>query len=360
MKNRFLLKILAFVLSAAMLCAALPALASGVQPVVVRIGNAENLPLWFRHWYLEDDPDTMLVFDAFYGDTGHMKLHWQGYGDIDCCPVFGSGDFAEFTAYITYVGGTDRRYDLFHGTISLSTGTQDGRDRLVITIGDGSIRDPRSPFYADLEGMAWTFTFVTDETAEPLEEIDFQDFFGDGEPEGDPGDVPEIGSGVDDLFGDTGVYDLSELDGIELLAAAGAGAWGGSLMFDGNGHFRCLYSDTDDMTMYWVVFYGRLTNGVKISDTSYRFTVTDVTTEDTPGTTLENNDYGGTTVYIDPLFPEGSTVLLTLPGAPEDEIPEMVQMEFYGCYPGAYICDFITLTDESGWGFFEMPEIDMP
>ena len=45
---------------------------------------------------------------------------------------------------------------------------------------------------------------------------------------------------------------------------------------------------------------------------------------------------------------------------PEDEIPEMVQMEFYGCYPGAYICDFITLTDESGWGFFEMPEIDMP
>ena len=357
-------KLIAFVICSVLVLAVIPVMVAGAQPVPVKVPEAENLPLWFRHWYVEGDPDTTLEFDAFDGLAAHMTLHWQGYGDLDACPEFSNGNLAGFSGYITYVGGAARTADLLQGTITISTGGD--RDRLYVLIGGGSVQDPTHPFYTDYQVRGWQFVFVTDEEAQPLDMHLFDDFFGaDEEPEDVPGNVPEIGAGIDDFFGDTADFDINELADLEMLAASGAGAWGGYLCFDIGGLFRGDYYDTDydpytDLPVTeTVVFRGRLADPVKISDTVYSFTVRDVDTDDEPGGQW-TDEYGETYVYIESLFPEGSTALLTLPGTPEDQIPEAVTMEFYGCYPEASISDFVTLTREDGWGFFEMPENDMP
>ena len=151
-------------------------------------------------------------------------------------------------------------------------------------------------------------------------------------------------------------FDINSLWGLEMISASGAGAWEGRLSIELGGRFKGEYYETDMDVTESVVFYGQLTDPVQISDTVWKLTVTDVSTDDTPGGRW-TDETGQTYVYTESVFPEGSTVLLTLPGTPEEQIPEMVRMLLWSTM-GMEDVDYsgvTTLTREDGWGFFTMP-----
>ena len=147
------------------------------------------------------------------------------------------------------------------------------------------------------------------------------------------------------------IYDrISQLD---WLASSGVGAWEGVLRIDPAGNFDGEYYDADYDIEYQVVFYGLFGDPLQVSDTTWRLTVLTADTEEEPGT--ETRDEGGNRiVYEETLFPEGSEWLLTLPGTPDEEIPETVRGEIGGTWwEWDDYSDYFTLTRvEDGWGFF--------
>lgn len=157
----------------------------------------------------------------------------------------------------------------------------------------------------------------------------------------------------------------TQLSQADWLAASGAGAWEGRLKIAADGAFTGHYHDADMDTLYQVDFSGAFGNAVRVSDTVFRLEVLSAATQDPPRST-GRDEYGDLITYMDSLLPAGSQWLLTLPGTPDTEIPEMVQEEIGGTLnEWQDYSRFLTLTQaEDGWGFFaestapvEMPQI---
>lgn len=149
---------------------------------------------------------------------------------------------------------------------------------------------------------------------------------------------------------------FSRLSETPLMAASGAGAWEGRLKVNPDGTFSGYYYDADFDTVYEVSFSGHFSSSVEFDGNAYWLWVEEVTTAQTPGDTAQS-EYGDTIIYDEPLFYGGEYLLLTLPGTPNNFIPEEVQGEIGGVY-GEWedYSRFITLTRlDDGWGFFADP-----
>ncbi len=148
---------------------------------------------------------------------------------------------------------------------------------------------------------------------------------------------------------------LSAVSQYPLIAASGAGAWGGLLRVASNGSFKGYYYDEDADIMYEVSFSGYLApdSMERWGDHVYGIRADSVSTLQIPGTSEERGD-GLVIVYDDAPFSENDYLRLTMPGAPEESIPEAVRDEIEGFCYGENIdySRFITLTRSDGWGFF--------
>lgn len=146
---------------------------------------------------------------------------------------------------------------------------------------------------------------------------------------------------------------LSTLADHTLQASSGASAWEGTLTLAADGSFFGDYYDADAEEEYRVSFSGCFGEITRVSDTSFILTVASAATEVAPGTE-ETDESGYRIVYMDTLLPEGSQWLLTLPGTPEDSIPETVRDEIFGTFwEETDYSAYVTLTQlDNGWGFF--------
>ena len=145
-----------------------------------------------------------------------------------------------------------------------------------------------------------------------------------------------------------------------LMACSGAGAWEGRLKIDADGSFTGYYYDADagDEVVYEVSFFGSF--GLSATEqwgyASYGLWVESLNTLQTPGTQAYTT-YGDRIVYDEPPFRANEYLLLTLPGADSDAVPEMVQGEIGGTLDEwEDFSRFVTLTRlDDGWGFFADP-----
>ena len=149
---------------------------------------------------------------------------------------------------------------------------------------------------------------------------------------------------------------FARLSETPLLAASGAGAWEGRMKINADGSFTGYYYDADFETIYEVSFSGRFEPHVETLNGVYWMYVDELNTAQVPGKTAMGQ-YGETIIYDEPPFYAGDYLLLTLPGAPNEMIPEMVQGEIGGVFDEwEDYSRFITLTRlTDGWGFFADP-----
>ncbi len=161
------------------------------------------------------------------------------------------------------------------------------------------------------------------------------------------------GAGADSMKNERKSYVFGILKDVRLTASSGAGAWEGTLQTDPEGNFTGDYYDADYDEVQRVVFSGTFGEVRAVSRTTWLLTVADAATEQVPGTE-EYGENGMRVIYMETLLPAGSQWLLTLPGTPENSVPETVRGEIFGTFweefnPAAYI----TLSDtKDGWGFF--------
>ena len=161
------------------------------------------------------------------------------------------------------------------------------------------------------------------------------------------------GAGADSMENERKSYVFGILKDVRLTASSGAGAWEGTLQVDSEGNFTGDYYDADYDEVQRVFFSGTFGEVLAVNRTTWLLTVTDAATEQAPGTEEYGED-GIRIVYTKTLLPAGSQWLLTLPGTPENSVPETVRGEIFGTFweefnPAA----FITLSDtKDGWGFF--------
>ena len=143
------------------------------------------------------------------------------------------------------------------------------------------------------------------------------------------------------------------LSQVPFSASSGAGAWEGELSVHQDGSFTGHYSDADDDGIYEVTFSGRFSSSVEVHGHAYWLWVEEMTTQQTPGT-RGVDEYGETVFYTEPPFAAWDYMVLTLPGTPDSEIPEMVQGEIGGTLDEwEDYSRFYTLTRRNdGWGFF--------
>ncbi len=172
-------------------------------------------------------------------------------------------------------------------------------------------------------------------------------------------DAERTAAGGTELSAEEQTALFTGLSEMYFLASSGVGAWESELMIDSTGGFTGNYrdADADADVEYEVSFSGTLTGVYRTGETTYTMTVKDVSTQEVPGTVVEN-DWGGHTHYVDSLFQEGSRLLLTLPGTPDEEIPETVRGEIGGTFwEWEDYSAYSTLTrEEDGWGFFSEDE----
>ena len=149
---------------------------------------------------------------------------------------------------------------------------------------------------------------------------------------------------------------FSRLSDTPLMAASGAGAWEGRLRIHADGSFIGEYHDSEDDMVYRVSFSGSFSPHVEEHGNTYWLWVEEMSTRQAPGTRAVD-EYGVPVTYTDPPFGDGNYMVLTMPGAPAGDIPEMVQGEIGGTYDEwEDYSHFITLTRlEDGWGFFADP-----
>ena len=150
---------------------------------------------------------------------------------------------------------------------------------------------------------------------------------------------------------------FASISNTPLMAASGAAAWEGRLTVDADGSFIGVYGDADADMVYQAFFSGRFSRYVEAHGQTYWLRVEELTTDQVPGTRGEDN-YGDPVTYIDAPFSAGECMVLTLPGTPDSEIPEMVRVEIGGTLDvWEDYSAFCTLTRQSdGWGFFTDPE----
>lgn len=143
------------------------------------------------------------------------------------------------------------------------------------------------------------------------------------------------------------------LSQVPFSASSGAGAWEGELSVNRDGSFTGHYSDADADGIYEVTFSGRFSSSVEVHGHAYWLWVEEMTTLQTPGT-RGVDEYGETVFYTEPPFAAWDYMVLTLPGTPDSEIPEMVQGEIGGTLDEwEDFSRFYTLTRRNdGWGFF--------
>ncbi|MBQ6059889.1 MAG: leucine-rich repeat protein [Clostridia bacterium] len=289
---------------------------------------------WAHHWVMRDYPENYLDITFEWDYTMKVVAHFEGmpdneyelkiYEDMTDTGFFGDpfegltgslwvNDPLErcLTAEFGYIGEIDRSNPLFPYIIYYENGSRYGSEQYYV-IDDDTVN---SDYYRD----GWE---------EPV-------YLG-----------PE---GVEELF--------DYLSDQVLLAASGAGAWEGRIKFDKDGGFTAYYYDEDvgDEVIYEVYFTGRFdTSSIQLDGTNgYLLRASEISTQHTPGTEAVT-DFGSRIVYEEPLFKVGETLLLTRPGTPDPEIPEMVQSEIGGVF-GQWedFETFITLSRlADGWGFF--------
>lgn len=147
------------------------------------------------------------------------------------------------------------------------------------------------------------------------------------------------------------------LGGKTLIASSGAGAWEGRLTIRSDGHFTGHYYDADADVTYEVSFSGDfIPSGTeRRGKTVYGLWVENLKTEQAPGTEGVD-EYGERILYTEPPVSDRDYLLLTLPGTPDGEIPEMVRGEIGGALDEwTDYSRFLTLTRDDGWGFFAEP-----
>ena len=146
---------------------------------------------------------------------------------------------------------------------------------------------------------------------------------------------------------------FSALSKTALTASSGAGAWEGKLNISADGSFTGDYEDADADMIYQVSFSGRFNWNVEAHGHTYWLWVEELTARQAPGT-RGVDQYGDPVTYIDPPISAREYMVLTLPGTPDSEIPEMVKGEIGGTLDEWNdFSRFITLTRQNdGWGFF--------
>ena len=289
---------------------------------------------WAHHWVMRDYPENYLDISFDHDYSMKVITHFEGMEDSEYElkiyeDMTGTGFFGDpfegltgslwvndplegcLTAEFGYIGEIDRSNPLFPYIIYYENGSRYGSEQY----------------------------YVIDDNAEN------SDYYWDGWEE----PVYLGPEGVEELFG--------YLSDKVLLAASGAGAWEGRIKFDKEGGFTAYYYDEDagDEIIYEVYFTGKFdTSSIQLDGTNgYLLRASEISTQHTPGTEAVT-DFGSRIVYEEPLFKVGETLLLTRPGTPDPEIPEMVQSEIGGVF-GQWedFETFITLSRlADGWGFF--------
>ena len=149
---------------------------------------------------------------------------------------------------------------------------------------------------------------------------------------------------------------FARLSETPLMAASGAGAWEGRLKVNADGTFTGVYGDADADMVYQSFFSGCFNWNVEVYGHTYWLWVEELTTQQEPGT-RGVDEYGDPVTYTEAPFYAQEYMVLTWPGTPEDEIPEMVRGEIGGTFDEwEDYSRFITLTRwDDGWGFFADP-----
>ena len=291
---------------------------------------------WPAHWVNTENPATVMDITSNGDGTLHLAAHFAP--DVNVAFDFVPADYE-----IIYF---DRAGDPFRGGDMRIDG-ETGQLELFIPADE---MDSASPLYRYVVSRGNTYFFVTDNPPDlrrygwtPHDEYDGYD---------------------DDGLGFISLEEAQQLfasiSETPLMACAGAGAWEGRLKIGADGSFTGYYYDADagDEVVYEVSFFGtfNLADTQRWGNTSYGLWAETMNTLQTPGT-VANSVYGDRIVYDEPPFQGGEYLLLTLPGADNDAIPEMVQGEIGGTLDEwEDYGRFITLSrTEDGWGFFADP-----
>lgn len=285
---------------------------------------------WAGHWVNTENPNTVLDITS----NGNGTLHLAAKFAPDLAFSF---DFEPIDYEILYFDTLEKPFPA-DMRIDGSTGML---EFFLWPSDDYSLPDwiyKEFPVLSRLDEYAGSYFFTTD----------------------NPPDLTKYGWGYheepDVLSEEESLRLFAGLSETPLMAASGAGAWEGRIRINADGSFTGYYYDADFETIYEVSFSGHFEPHVETMNSVYWLYVEDLKTAQTPGKTAAG-EYGETIIYDEPPFYAGDYLLLTLPGTPNDMIPEMVQSEIGGLFDEwEDYSRFITLTRlTDGWGFFADP-----
>ncbi len=282
---------------------------------------------WTRTWVMRDQPEHTLDISLNYNATLHLEAHFEGIGDYSC-------DFTpEMDLKSAWFQDTVR--DLM-GTLVLSSSKEE-LSAYLVTGREASGSDPIYPFLSRQQAGGPFLNELIYVPAPPGEDRD---------------DGPKADAAVR-LSPEETQRLITFLSRHPLLAASGAGAWEGRLLVNADGTFTGSYYDEDADGISEVSFQGAFGPSAERIGNVYHLLVEDLTLRNPPGTPAVSV-YGDPIVYADaPIHPQ-EVLVLTLPGTPDEDIPDTVRAEIGGVF-GEWedYSRFCTLTRlEDGWGFF--------
>ncbi|MCR4887378.1 MAG: hypothetical protein K5919_10735 [Clostridiales bacterium] len=289
--------------------------------------------VWAHTWYRPDEPETQLIITPngdgmlrmemyFYRMVGGIEVYFE---PIDYVCIQFEDTMGDFSGIMYFDPKQDNYLHLLMDTFSWNEDDpfhQYFQNEILFTADD----------MPDLSRYVWDF-------------VDGSDY--------EEGDWYVSEEECAQLFNTLSRY--------PLIACSGAGAWAGELHVLPDGRFTGYYYDSDADVVYEVSFSGEfIPSGTeRCGENVYGLWVENLTTQQAPGTEAVST-YGDRIVYNESPIADRSYLRLTLPGAPDDEIPELVQGEIGGTYDvWSDYSRFITLTGDDGWGFFadtENPE----
>lgn len=116
-------------------------------------------------------------------------------------------------------------------------------------------------------------------------------------------------------------FSFADLSGLEFWFGSGAGAWCTIFSVNQDGTFEGEYRDSDMNVMDLCNFTGKFTGPVKVNDFTYSVTLEQIVFEKEPGTEESKGELY--IYYVDAYgFNDAEELLLYLPGAPVEELPE--------------------------------------
>ena len=282
---------------------------------------------WTGHWVNTENPETVLDITSNGDGTLHLAAHFAP--DLSFAFDFPPVDY-EILYFDTLEKPfpADMRIDGYTGMLEFALFSDQDTGMLNSFPGLSSLFDR-------LRAYSGIYFFTTDNPPDLTR-------FG-WIPYEEPRALSEEETA--DLF--------ARLSETPLLAASGAGAWEGHMRVSADGRFSGTYEDADADMLYRVSFSGAFDRYAEAHGDSCWLRVDDLITAQAPGTE-GTDEYGDPVTYTDPPFGEGEYLVLTLPGTPDEAIPEMVQGEIGGTYDiWEDFSRFTTLTRlEDGWGFF--------